>query len=86
MRVDLVHLRPLAHVADAVAQLAVLDQPVRDVDTEAGDAAVEPEAEDAVELGADVRVPPVEVGLLGRELVQVVALAASRRRSKPCRR
>ena len=70
--VDLVHLRAVAHVALAVAELAVFDQAVRDVDAEAAHAAVEPEAEDVVELITDGGVPPVEVGLLGRELVQVV--------------
>ena len=74
-RVDLVHLGPLALVAHAVTQLAVLDQRMRDVDPEAGDAAIEPVAEDAVELGPQVGVPPVEVGLLDRELMQVVAPA-----------
>ena len=74
--VDLVHLGPPAKVALAVAQLAVLDQPVRDVDAEARDAAVEPVAEDPVEFVPHVRVPPVEIRLLDRELVQVVALAA----------
>src|SRR5581483_6208786 len=57
-----------------VAQLPVLDEPVRDVDAKAGDAPVEPEAEDPLELRPDVVVPPVEIRLLGRELVQVVRL------------
>jgi hypothetical protein len=48
---------------------------VRDVDAEAGDAAVEPVAEDAVELVADILVPPVEVRLGGREVVQIVGAA-----------
>ena len=69
---DVVHLGALAHVAHAVAQLAILDQPVRDVDAEAGDAAVEPVAEDLLELRANIVVPPVEIGLLRCELVQVV--------------
>ena len=59
-------------VSDVVAQLAILDQPVRDVDAEAGDAALEPEAEDPLELGPHLRVPPVEIRLLLREVVQVV--------------
>ena len=75
-RIDLVHLGPAVHELAAVPQLAILDQGVRDVDPEAGDAAVEPEAEDPFELGADLVVPPVEIGLLDRELVEVVALAA----------
>jgi hypothetical protein len=49
---------------------------VRDVDPEAGDATVEPEVEDVLELRADRVVPPVEVRLLAMEEVQVV-LAAS---------
>ena len=46
-----------------VAQLAVLDDRVRDVDPEARHAAVEPEAQDVVELLAHLLVPPVQVGL-----------------------
>ena len=46
-----------------------------DVDPEACDAAVEPEAQDPLELFPHLRVPPVEVGLLAREVVQVVAPA-----------
>src|SRR3954447_12703407 len=46
-----------------------------DVDAETRDTAVEPEAENPVELLAHVLVPPVEVRLLGREVVQVVAAA-----------
>jgi hypothetical protein len=42
---------------------------VHDVDPKAGHAAVEPEAEDAVELCAYLLVPPVEVGLVGEEVV-----------------
>jgi hypothetical protein len=58
-----------------VAQLPVLDQRVTDVDSDAREAAVEPEAENAFELGSYLGVPPVEVGLLAREVVQVVAAA-----------
>ena len=46
-----------------VAQLAVLDDRVADVDPEAGDAAVEPEREHVVDRLAQLLVPPVEVGL-----------------------
>ena len=60
-----------------VAQLAVLDDHVRDVDAEPGDAAVEPEPQDPVELVADLLVPPVEVGLLGQEVLQVVLAGRS---------
>src|SRR6202522_4606447 len=40
-------------------------------DADAVDAAVEPEAQDRLELGPDLRVGPVEVGLLRGEQVQV---------------
>src|SRR6266511_2675022 len=80
--VDVVHLGAV-HAVDGleavrvlrigrlVAQLAVVDEPVSDVDPEAGDPAVEPEAQDVVERVADARVPPVEVRLLGQEVVHV---------------
>ena len=55
-----------------VAQLRVLDDAVRNVDAKAGDAAVEPEAQDVVEGVADLGVPPVQIGLLGQEVVEVV--------------
>ncbi len=55
-----------------VAQVAVLDDRVADVDPEAGDPAVEPEAQDVVEGLADVVAPPVEVGLARQEVVEVV--------------
>ena len=70
-------VHPLGLVVDpevdrrVVAQLLVLDDHVADVDAEAGGAAVEPEAQDPVELLDEVRVPPVEVRLLGDEVVQV---------------
>ena len=60
------HLHPPVVVLGGgrvVAQVAVLDDRVAHVDAEAGDAAVEPEAQDVVERVADVFVPPVEVGL-----------------------
>ena len=52
---------------------------MRDVDAEAVDAAVEPEAQDRLELVADLGVAPVEVGLGGVEEVEV-PLAVRRRR------
>ena len=58
-------------VAAEVGQARGLDQAVRDVDAEAVDAQVQPEAQDGAELVADGRVLPVEVGLLGGEQVQV---------------
>ena len=45
-----------------------LSDRVRDVDAEARDPAVEPEAQDPLELRRDVGVPPVEVGLLAAKL------------------
>src|ERR1700738_5453075 len=45
---------------------------MRDVDPESGDTAVEPEAIDVVEGIADRWVPPVEVRLLGEEIMQIV--------------
>ena len=57
----------------------VLDQQGRRVDADAGGAAVEPEAEDRLVLGADVGVVPVEVRLLGREQVEVPLARACRR-------
>src|SRR6202140_2867818 len=45
---------------------------MRDVDPESGDTAVEPEAIDVVEGIADRWIPPVEVRLLGEEVMQVV--------------
>ena len=55
-----------------VAQLGVLDHHVAHVDAEAGDAPVPPEAQDVVEGVAHLFGPPVEVGLLGEEVVQEV--------------
>ena len=53
-----------------VGQRRVLDQTVRHVHAEPGHAAVQPEPEDVEELGAHLRVRPVEVGLLPVEEVQ----------------
>ncbi len=58
-----------AQVAQRLGQ--VLDQRVRDVDAEAVDAPVAPEPQRRAEVGADLFVLPVEVGLLGCEQVQV---------------
>ena len=54
-----------------VGQALGLDQAVRDVDPEAVDPEVEPESHRLVELGSHVGVRPIDVGLLGREQVQV---------------
>ena len=54
-----------------VGQAVGLDHAVRDVDAEAVDTAVEPEAQDAAELLAHLVVGPVEVGLRAVEEVQV---------------
>ena len=55
-----------------VAELGILDDDVADVDAEAGHAPIGPEAEDLVERGAHLLVPPVEVGLLLQVVVEVV--------------
>ena len=93
---SLVVLRPLTHpqpnggspgcAGGLSRSSSVLDERVRDVDAEAGDIALEPEAEDVVERGADVLVPPVEVRLLGQEVVQVVLAARRNPSSMPGRR
>ena len=66
-----------------VAQLGVLDDPVRDVDPEAGDPPVEPEPEDLVERVAHLLVPPVQVGLLGAGSCAGSTAAWSRPTSTP---
>lgn len=50
----------------------MLEVGVEDVEAEAGDPALQPEAHDAQARGPDLRVVPVEVGLLGQERVEVV--------------
>ncbi len=76
-------VRPLAELARqragaglrrVVAQFRVLVEAVRHVDAEPGHAAVEPEPEDLVERLVHPRLPPVQVGLAGQEIVQVVLL------------
>jgi hypothetical protein len=54
-----------------VGQGGVLEEARGHVDAEAVDAPVQPEAQHPVELGADLGVAPVPVGLLGGEHVQV---------------
>jgi hypothetical protein len=54
-----------------VRQRGRLREPVGDVDAEPVHAAVEPEAQDRLELGPHLRARPVEVRLLGGEQVQV---------------
>lgn len=49
----------------------MLEQPGGHVDAEAVDPAVQPEAQHAVEVGAHGGVTPVQIGLLGREHVEV---------------
>ena len=73
--VDVVQLvavfgRVVGLLAD-LGQIGVLDEQGGRVDAHAGDAAVEPEPQDVLVLAADVGVVPVQVGLLGREHVQV---------------
>ncbi len=73
-----VGLGPLPEEGDRLArrwwvvrQQVVLDQAVGDVDAEAVDAAVEPETDGGVMVGTHLGVPPVPVGLLRCEQVQV---------------
>lgn len=54
-----------------VRQFGVLEQSGGDIDAEAVDTAVQPEAQHLLEVVADGRVTPVQVGLLGCEQVQV---------------
>src|SRR6185295_16376761 len=68
---------PFREKSRIVPEQLVLDQAVRDVDAETVDAAVEPETHDVVDGAADLFVPPVEVGLLRQEVMEVV-LAAGR--------
>jgi hypothetical protein len=49
---------------------------VCNVDAEAGNAAVEPEPENVVDFVANVVVPPVQIGLVAEEVVQVILTAA----------
>ena len=60
------------HGLDHRRQGLILEERVGDVDPEAVDAAVEPEAEDLLETLLYRFFVPVEVGLLGREEVEVV--------------
>ena len=55
-----------------VAELGILQEAANAVDAKATRTAVEPEAQDRVELVADFRIPPVEVRLAGQERMQVV--------------
>ena len=52
-------------------ECGVLDQQSGRIDPDAGNAAVEPELEDSLVLGTDVGVVPVQVGLFGREKVEI---------------
>src|ERR671912_1503709 len=54
-----------------VEQVGMLAHHVRHVDPETGEAAVQPGAQDRVELGGDGGVAPVEIGLIRGEQVQV---------------
>ncbi len=52
----------------------VLEEDVEDVESEAVDAAVQPRPDDVEQRSSDLRVPPVEVGLLREERVHVELL------------
>ncbi len=69
-----------------VGQAGGLDQAVGDVDAEAVDAQVEPEAQDRANSSRDRGVVPVEVGLLGGEEVQVPLAGPVGPGSRPGRR
>ena len=70
-----------------LGELGILDEQRGRVDAHAGHAAVEPEAQDVLVLEPDVGMRPVEVGLLGREQVQVplAGRAVGVRRARPGR-
>src|SRR5437870_4176479 len=55
--------------------MQILDDAVGDVDSKPGDAAVEPEPIDRIEGIFDFGIPPVEVRLLGQEIVEIVLAA-----------
>ena len=54
-----------------LGELGILDEQGRRIDPDAGHTAVEPEPKDILVLGPHIGVRPVEVGLLGREQMQV---------------
>ena len=74
-RVVLGQAGPVVRVRRVVAPLRVLEHLAQRVDAEAVDAAVEPEAQDAEHRLAQLRVAPVEVGLLAQIGVVVEAPA-----------
>lgn len=87
MHTDLVLHRALADVRGFVAlhhrgltlpvgKAGSLDQAMGNIDAEAVDAAIQPEAQDVLELRAHLGVFPVQVGLPTIEQVQVLVLIA----------
>ena len=62
---------PRAHVGIGVRQAGRLGHPVRHVDAEAVHAAFQPEPQRLLEVVENLRVVPVQIGLLGVEEVQV---------------
>src|SRR5580704_19269871 len=56
-----------------VTELWVLEQAGDGIEAKSVHAALEPEAERGLHLGSDIGVAPVQIGLLGKERVQVVA-------------
>ena len=58
-----------------VTKLAVFDERVSDVDTEAVDASLKPELKSLLELGTQSGVTPIEVGLFRQEQMAVVLSA-----------
>ena len=66
-----------AAAADQAGGIGQVNQAVGDVDPEAVDAAVEPEAQRLLEVGLDVAVGPVDVRLLRGEKVQIPLAGAA---------
>jgi hypothetical protein len=54
-----------------IRQIGVFDQPVGHVDAEAVHASVQPETQDRLEFGTDIRMRPIQVRLVDVEQVQI---------------
>src|SRR5690606_23742859 len=60
-----------------IGQIGGLGHTVRDIDAEAVHAAVQPEPQGLLEIGGDLGIVPVQVGLFGGEQVQVPLAGAA---------
>jgi hypothetical protein len=60
------------HGRRVIAEQAILDDRMRDIDPEARDTAIEPAPKDVIEGQPYVLVPPVQIRLVGQEVVEVV--------------